>query len=112
MLSSSRGLAQGVKKEEPKGKMIIISAAQGDETAYPYKEKKHGLFTYYLLKKLQDSGEKVTLGELADYIKTNVKKTSFEQNQKLQTPDVTPAFSFGDEWASYPLISTIENDEK
>lgn len=112
MLSSSRGLAQGVKKEEPKGRIIIISAAQGDETAYPYKEKKHGLFTYYLLKKLQDSGEKVTLGELADYIKTNVKKTSFEQNQKLQTPDVTPAFSFGDEWTSYPLISTIENDEK
>jgi len=31
--------------------VALVSASQADETAYPYKDKQHGLFTYYLLKK-------------------------------------------------------------
>lgn len=104
MISSSRGIAVATKKAEPKGKMVIFSAAQGDETAYPYRDKNHGLFTYYLLKKLKESSGNLTLGELADYLTTNVKKTSFEQNQKLQTPDVSPSINIRENWASCPLI--------
>ena len=54
MLASARGVAIKAKQNTPKGKMIVLSAAQGDETAHSYNEKGHGLFTYYLLKKLME----------------------------------------------------------
>lgn len=68
MLASARGVAIKVKETQPKGNMVVFSAAQNDETAYPYKEQKHGLFTYYLLKNTRNKGE-VTLGDLADFVK-------------------------------------------
>ncbi len=37
------------------GNMFTLSAASGQETAMPYKEKNHGLFTYYLLKSFQEA---------------------------------------------------------
>lgn len=66
MLASARGVAIKVKQNYPTGNMVVFTAAQGDETAYPYKEEGHGLFTYYLLKKLQETKGDVTLGELGD----------------------------------------------
>ena len=53
MLMSARGVALKPRTDEPKGNMVAISAATGEETAYPYAEKRHGMFTYYLLSKLQ-----------------------------------------------------------
>jgi len=63
--------------------MVIITAAQGDETAFPYKEKGHEMFTYYLLKKLQESKGNCTLEKLGDYIKTNVRQQSVFVNHKM-----------------------------
>lgn len=80
MLASARGVAIKVKQATPVGNIVVFSAAQGDETAYPYKEKEHGLFTYYLLKKLQETKGNVTLGELSDYIKTQVERQSIVIN--------------------------------
>lgn len=102
MMASARGVAIKAKQAAPKGNMIVLSAAQGDETAYPYKEKGHGLFTYYLLKKLQETKGDVTLGELSDYITSEVKKRSIIANGKLQTPIVTSSNSATD-WRSWTL---------
>lgn len=89
MLASARGVAIKVKKDAPSKNLVVFSAAQGDETAYPYAEKQHGLMTYFLLKKLQESNGKATLGELSDYITTNVKKIAIVENGKAQTPTTT-----------------------
>lgn len=89
MLASARGVAIKPKQNEPKGNMVVISAAQGDETAYPYKEKGHGMFTYFLLKKLQETKGDVTYGELADYITSEVRRHSIVINGKMQTPTAT-----------------------
>lgn len=98
MLTSARGIAIKAKPNTPKGNMIVFSAANDDETAYPYKEKHHGLFTYYLLQELQHSKGECTLGELADYIIANVKKKSIVANRKNQTPTVSPSNSERDIW--------------
>lgn len=102
MMASARGVAIKAKQAAPKGNMIVLSAAQGDETAYPYKEKGHGLFTYHLLKKLQETKGNVTMGELADYITSEVKKRSIVVNGKLQTPVVTFSNSAMD-WRNWKL---------
>lgn len=91
MLASARGVAIKAKQSAPKGKMVILSAAQGDETAYPYKEKNHGMFTYYLLKKLRETKGDVTFGELADYVTSEVMKQSVVTNGKMQTPQAIPS---------------------
>ena len=91
MLASARGVAIKVRDEVPQGKLVVFTAAQGDETAYQYAEKGHGMFTYFLLKKLQESKGDVTLGELGDYITGEVKKASVVNNNKIQTPTVIPA---------------------
>ena len=103
MLASTRGVAIKVKQNAPQGNMVVFSAAQGDETAYPYNEFEHGLFTYYLLKKLRETKGDVTLGELGDYIKTKVEQQSIVVNGKLQSPSIMSAPLIGNDWKSWKL---------
>ena len=103
MLTSARGVAIKVKTNSPTGNMVVFTAAQGDETAYPYKERSHGLFTYYLLKKLQETKGNVTLGELGDYIQTQVKRQSVVTNGKLQSPAILTAPKLGNNWKNWKL---------
>ena len=103
MLASTRGVAIKVKQNAPQGNMVVFSAAQGDETAYPYNEFEHGLFTYYLLKKLRETKGDVTLGELGDYIKTKVEQQSIVVNGKLQSPSIMSAPLIGNDWKTWKL---------
>lgn len=103
MMASARGVAIKTKAEEPKGKMVVFTAAQGDETAYPYRSQKHGMFTYYLLRKLQETKGDVTLGVLADYITREVKRQSFDENSRSQTPSIKASASIGDVWRGMKL---------
>lgn len=88
MLTASKGVAIKPSNEELSGNVAVLSATQGDDTAYPDEENGHGLFTYYLLKKLQESKGNVTIAELSDYISTNVKRASVVRNAKMQNPTV------------------------
>lgn len=98
MLASARGVAIKAKPTAPIGNMVVFSAAQGDETAYPYIDKGHGLFTYYFLKKLQETKGDVTLGELSEYITDQVGKQSIVINRKSQTPNVSVSSSLQEDW--------------
>lgn len=103
MLASARGVAIKTKSTVPQGKMVIFTAAQGDETAYSFKSQQHGMFTYFLLRKLQDSKGNVTLGDLADYLTSEVKRQSFDENNKLQTPTAIPSQAIAGSWRSMKL---------
>lgn len=86
LAAQSKGVAIKPKDDVVGGNMVVFSAAQTGETAYPYMEKRHGLFTYYLLELLQEKGGYVSLGELSDYVSREVGKTSIVENDKSQTP--------------------------
>lgn len=103
ILASARGVAIKAKKSNPVGNMVVFSAAQGDETAYPYKEQRHGMFTYYLLKKLQETKGEATLGEISDYVTSEVRKQSIVINGKMQTPTLTSSSAVGDAWRNWKL---------
>jgi len=103
MMASARGVAIKAKPQEAKGKMVIFSAAQGDETAYPFKSQSHGMFTFYLLKKLQETNGSVKLGELADYLTREVKRESFDENNKIQTPTVNASAALAGSWRQMSL---------
>ncbi len=103
MMASARGVAIKVKESAPQGKMIVFTAAQGDETAYPFKSQQHGMFTYYLLKKLQETQGNATLGEIGDYLTTEVKRQSFVENNKVQTPTIVPSAGLQNTWRGLHL---------
>ena len=102
MLASERGVALKSRPGKPKGNMIVFSAAQGDETALPNEAEKHGMFTYYLLKKLQEEKGNITLGELAEYLVREVGRRSVVVS-KVQTPCVTPSASLDASWREWKL---------
>lgn len=103
MLAEARGVALKPKPVNAEGNMFVLSAASDQETALPYTEKNHGLFTYFLLKKLQDSKGNVTLKDLSAYVEENVKKNSLSVNKKLQTPSTSVSGKLAQTWNSKKL---------
>lgn len=89
MMEENRGVAIKSKGGQLQGNSIVFSAAQGDETAYAYQDKSHGMFTYFLLKKLQETKGNVSYGDLSDYINEKVSRMSLADNSKSQTPLTT-----------------------
>ena len=73
---------------------LKVESRKEISSAWP--EKKHGLFSYYLMKGMRgkaDANEdkKITIGELGDYVKENVSDMAGmldrEQTPGLQTMD-------------------------
>ena len=100
-LLSARGVKIKPKEEQLGGKLIVFSASSGDQSSLPYKEKGHGMFTYYLLKKLQDSRGKLTYSEMADYLKEKVSLNSVIVNSKEQDPQTNISPSAADKWMDW-----------
>lgn len=100
MLNSSRGVAIHAHKDIPTGNVIVFSAAQGDETAYPLNEQNHGLFTYFLLKELKLTKGDATLGDIINNVTSNVSQQSIIVNKKSQTPTASISPSIADTWKS------------
>ena len=104
MLISARAVQVKPRPAEPVGKMVILTATSDSETALAYEDKGHGLFTYYLLKKLQETKGNITMGELYDYVKHNVGVQSRKINHKLQTPHFMVSFRLKEVWRDYKLV--------
>ena len=103
MLASARGVAIKAKDAQARGNMVVFTAATGDQTAYPYDEKGHGMFTYFLLKKLQETKGEATLGEISSYISEQVMRQSVVVNSKSQTPTVLSSVKMADKWKDIKL---------
>ncbi len=97
-LVPSRGIRVKPKSPFVLGNLIVFSATRNNQRAYAYREKAHGMFTYYLLKGLQRSGGRITYGELADYIHTNVSRKSILINEKEQEPELFISPALESEW--------------
>lgn len=102
-LASARGIAIKVKQGIPVGNMVVFTASSSDETAYHYKNKSHGLFTYFLLKKLKETQGDVTYDDLFSYIQSNVKMASFQNYRKIQTPTVKASVQMNNSWKTMKL---------
>jgi hypothetical protein len=83
----------------PRGNTIAFASSSGNERSGVYSEKKHGYFTYFLLKKLQETSGAVTYGEMFSYIHDNVKRAS--HNTKLQTPGSIPSPTVANTWENW-----------
>jgi hypothetical protein len=87
-LVESRGVKIMPKKDVLKGNIVIFSSSSGEQSSLPYADQKHGMFTYYLLKKLQETKGDVTYSDLSEYLDEKVSIESLLVNKKEQNPVV------------------------
>jgi len=75
------------KTDELKGNMVVFASSSGEESSGVDREKQHGYFTWFLLKKLQETKGEATYKEMKDYL---IKNVTFETTlvSKPQTPQV------------------------
>ena len=103
MLTAGRGVKIRPKQESIPGSLVVLSATSADETAFPLTEKQHGLFTYYILKKLKETSGNVTLKELSSYVAKNVTRQAILINDKPQTPQVNYGAQVVAQWGDFSL---------
>ena len=103
MLTAGRGVKIRPKQESIPGCLVVLSATSADETAFPLAEKQHGLFTYYILKKLKETSGNVTLKELSSYVTKNVTRQAVLINNKPQTPQVNYGVQVEERWGDFSL---------
>jgi hypothetical protein len=87
-LLASRGIRIRPKSPFVMGNLIVFSATRGDQTAFAYNEQKHGMFTYHMLKKIQETNGMISYGELAKYLEFEVNKRSLLINNREQEPTI------------------------
>ncbi len=102
-LLAARSVAIKPKEEMISGNMVVFSATTDKQTALPYKKEKHGMFTYFLLDKIQQSGGDLTYGELSQYVIKEVGIASLIENGKPQDPEVNTSSAVSDSWREWKL---------
>ncbi|MGV8091355.1 MAG: caspase family protein [Mangrovibacterium sp.] len=102
LLADNRSIRVKPKSNLVFGNELIITSSSGTETSAPYHEKQHGLFTYFLLKKLQQTEGKMTLGELTDFITKEVTRESYLRNDP-QNPTIIFSPQITDDWRNWKM---------
>ena len=100
-LLAARGVAIKPKTEMIRGNTVVFSAASGEQSALPYFEQGHGMFTYFLLEKIQESEGNITYGELSNYLSDKLGIESLRENGKPQNPEVNVSRNIIDVWEGW-----------
>jgi hypothetical protein len=100
-LVASRGVKVKPKEGSLNGNLVVFSASSGEQSALPYHKEGHGMFTYFLLKKLQESKGRLSFSELETYLSDNVSITSLKENRKEQDPKVNTSSKVVNDWRNW-----------
>ena len=76
-----------VGNSDDMGKVVVLAAAGAEEITGSEEGQGHGLFTYYMLKSLNASAGKHTVGEIYGYLKPKVEGAA-RQSNRGQTPQM------------------------
>jgi uncharacterized caspase-like protein len=101
LIAGNRGLKIKPKDFYLRGNTVVFAASSGDQSSMPYKEKMHGMFTYFLLKKLKETKGEVSYKELSDYLKSSVSVEALKKKNKEQNPQVQVSEEMNIEWENW-----------
>ena len=79
LIKDARGLGIKTKTSSIPDKLNVFSASSNDQVSSGWPDKKHGLFTYFMLKGIQGNADnnndkQISYEELSNYIKINVER--------------------------------------
>lgn len=102
-LIATRGVKIKPKDDLLKGNLVVFTASSGEQSSLAYKEKEHGLFTYFLLQKVKESNGNITYKELSDYITHQIGLKSLLINNKEQNPQTNVSPEIQEQWQNWKL---------
>ena len=102
-LLAARGVKIKPRASELSGNLVAFTSSSGSQSSLPLKDEAHGLYTYYLLKKLKETGGNITYNALSDYLKDHVALQSVLLNDKEQIPQTNISYSVTGEWSNWKL---------
>ncbi len=97
------GLYRPSQTTNLRSNIIVFSASSGKQISQEYESKSHGLFTFFLLKVLQESKGNITYGELAEKIIEGVHLTSLNPQNGFveQKPQANAGKKLGETWKKW-----------
>ncbi len=98
-----RGIVLNVKEAPVKGNMVVFTATSSSQRSMPYKEKKHGMFTYYLLKTIKDNNGRLTINDLYEQTRSEVSRESILINDSKQSPELISGEGIEAGWKNWIL---------
>ena len=101
LVLARNGVRQSTNSVRMKGKLVVFAASSGKQTSKPYDKQKHGIFTYFLLKKLQETKGELNYKQLDEYLQQKVATTADLLFSEEQTPVVKVSPSIQDEWGNW-----------
>lgn len=102
-LLAARGVKVQPKENILNGNLIVFAASSGTQSSLPYREQQHGLFTYFLLKKMQETNGNISMSKMADYLKKQVSVKSVMINDKEQNPQVNISPEIENIWQDWSI---------
>jgi hypothetical protein len=103
-LLAARAVKIKPKQEIITGNLVVLSATSEEQSALPYKLKQHGMFTYYLLKNLQDSKGNMDYKTLFNSVAKNVSIESLKVNEKAQDPQILFGLGVANYWENWNFM--------
>ncbi len=103
LVSARSGILLKPKANKLEGKIAVFSASSGDQISLPYRQKHHGIFTYYLFKAFQNSKGDITYGDLADELINKVQASSLTINKKEQNPKINVSQEINETWENWKI---------
>ncbi len=102
-LVSARGVRVRPRENQLEGNLIVFSASSESQSAHPYRDKQHGLFTYFLLNKLKETAGEISYKELSEYIVETVGVRAAIINNTEQTPQVNVSPNIDQNWVEWRI---------
>jgi len=98
-----RGIVLKPKNPPIKGNVLVMTASSSTQRSMPYQEKRHGMFTYFLLKTMKETKGNINIQALFNSVKQSVEKNSIWLNNTEQTPELLKGDGIQADWGNWPI---------
>lgn len=88
-----------------KGKIFVFASSSFNQVSNPYSEKRHGFFTYFLLKSLWETKGNINYETLVEQVKRQVSLQSKIVAGKAQIPEAIPSPETKDDWKRWKICN-------
>jgi len=86
------------------GNLVVFSSSEGEQKSQFDADKKHGVFTYYLLKKLKETNGNITYADLSAYLSREVPLFLLEKRKEVQHPQLLTSPQVDSKWSDWNFI--------
>ncbi|MBN2663752.1 MAG: caspase family protein [Bacteroidales bacterium] len=101
LVAGRTGLRRPTNNADMEGNLVVFAASSGQQTSKPFNDQKHGIFTYFLLKKLQETSGNLNYDQLDQYLLQNVSTTADLLFSEEQTPTVKVSPDAQNTWKNW-----------